>query len=392
MTARFPAPLSPRALLDRLVAFPTVSRDTNLPLIDWVAAYLAEQGIDSWKVPAPCGQKAHLYAHVGPMVPGGVVLSGHSDVVPVDGQDWSTDPWVVTEKDGRLYGRGTCDMKGFVALAIAAMVKARDLPLQRPLQLALSCDEEVGCMAVVDLITALIGSDLPRAGAVIVGEPSMLRVVTAHKGGIAFRISLRGHEVHSSLQPYGVSAIMEAARLIDWANRFNEGEAAGPIRPLAAPFDPPFGTVNVGMIAGGTAHNITARDCSFAMSFRLVPGQDGAAVEAALRAECARVEAAMRKVHEACAVTVAPLFSMPPLAPETNGTAEALARRLTGDNGAHVVSYGTEGGQFQRAGYSAVICGPGDIAQAHQPDEFLSVAQFEAGEAMLDRLLGELCG
>lgn len=391
MNAPFPAPLSPRAILERLVAFPTVSRDTNLPLIDWVASYLAEQGIQSWKVPAPCGTKGHLYAHVGPMVAGGVVLSGHSDVVPVDGQDWSTDPWVVTERDGRLYGRGTCDMKGFVALAIAALVKARDLPLARPLQLALSCDEEVGCMAVVDLITALSGASLPRAEAVIVGEPSMLKVVTAHKGGIAFRITLRGHEVHSSLQPYGVSAIMEGARIIEWANRFNASEAANPIRPLAAPFDPPFGTVNVGMISGGTAHNITARDCSFAMSFRLVPGQSGAEVEEMLRAECARVEAGMRAVHPDCAVTVAPLFSMPPLAPETQGAAEALVRRLTGDNGVHVVSYGTEGGQFQRAGYSAVICGPGDIAQAHQPNEYLTLEQFHAGEALLSRLLAELC-
>lgn len=376
--------------LERLVAFPTVSRDSNLPLIDWVHAYLTAQGIRCWRVPAPCGQKAHLYAHVGPWITGGVVLSGHSDVVPVDGQDWSSDPWTVTERDGRLYGRGTCDMKGFVALAIAAMVKARDLPLARPLQLAISCDEEVGCMAVVDLITAMTGGDLPRAEAVIVGEPSMLKVVTAHKGGIAFEVALRGHEVHSSLQPYGVSAVMEGARIIEWANRLNAAEAAAPVRPLAAPFDPPHCTVNVGRIEGGTAHNITARDCRFLMSFRLVPGQSGAEEAAALRAECARVEAGMRAVHPDCAVTLSPMFEMPPLAPETDGAAEALARKLTGDNGQHVVSYGTEGGQFQRAGYSAVICGPGDIAQAHQPDEYLTLEQFHAGEAMLDRLLSAL--
>jgi acetylornithine deacetylase len=385
-----PVTLSARDILDRLVAFPSVSRDTNLPLIDWVQAYLESHGIACWRVPAPCKTKAHLYAHAGPWVPGGVVLSGHSDVVPVDGQDWSTDPWCVTERDGKLYGRGTCDMKGFVALAIAALVQAQGRALARPVQLALSYDEEVGCMAVADLVDAMVGGDLPRAGAVIVGEPSMMQVVTGHKGGIGFWVDMRGFEVHSSLQPYGVSAIMEGARIIDWLNCFNAREAARVPGPLAAPFDPPFSTVNVGMISGGTAHNITARDCRFAVGFRVTPGDDVGAIEAEFRAECARVAADMRKVHPDAGVTITPLFGVPPLQPETEGAAEALARRLTGDNGSHVVSYGTEGGQFQVRGYSAVVCGPGDIAQAHQPDEFLSVAQFQAGAAFLDRLLAEL--
>jgi acetylornithine deacetylase len=383
-----PAVLSPRAILDRLVAFPTVSRDTNLPLIDWVEGYLASHGIASGRVPSPCGTKSHLFAQVGPAVPGGVVLSGHSDVVPVDGQDWTLDPWVVTERDGRLYGRGACDMKGFVAQSIAALVRARSRPLARPVQLALSYDEEVGCMAVADLVRVMAGT-LPRASAVIVGEPTSMQVVTGHKGGMGFRVKIRGFEVHSSLQPYGVSAIHEGARLIQWANDCNAAGAAATSGPLAAPFDPPWTTIHVGMIKGGTAHNITARDCEFVVSFRSVPGDDDWA--ARFGAEVARIEAGMKAIRPEAGIEVTRVFDVPPLRPEGNGPAEALSRRLTGDNGTHVVSYGTEGGQFQVQGYSAVICGPGDIAQAHQPDEWIALSEFHACEAFLDRVLDELC-
>jgi len=387
-----PETLSPRAILDRLVAFPTVSRDTNLPLIDWVEGYLASHGIASGRVPSPCGEKAHLFAHAGPQVDGGVILSGHSDVVPVDGQDWTTDPWTVTEKDGRLYGRGTCDMKGFVAQAIAALVAASGRPLKRPVQLALSYDEEVGCMAVADLVRVMAGT-LPRAAAVIVGEPSNMQVVTGHKGGIAYRVQVRGFEVHSSLQPYGVSAIHEGARLIHWANQMNEANAADPPPGMAALFDPPYSTLHVGMISGGTAHNITAADCDFVLGVRAVPGDTGWGER--MLAEAARIEAAMQVVRPEAGITMTPFFGVPPLTPEDpaqgGGAAEALCRRLTGDNGTHVVSYGTEGGQFQvLGGYSAVVCGPGDIAQAHQPDEFLELSEFAACEAFLSRLLDDL--
>lgn len=380
--------LPPRAILEKLVAFPTVSRDTNLPLIEWVEAYLAGHGIASTRVPSDCGTKAHLYAHVGPQVAGGVALSGHSDVVPVDGQDWSTDPWVLTERDGKLYGRGSCDMKGFVALAIAGMVKAKARDLKRPLQLALSYDEEVGCMAVASLVEAMV-EGLPQAQSVIVGEPSMMKVVTGHKGGLGFAIEVTGFEVHSSLQPYGVSAIMEGARLIQWANERNAENAAATPSELAAPFDPPFTTVHVGMITGGTAHNITARKCNFVLSFRQVPGDmewDGR-----FRAQVAEVEAGMKAIRPEAGIALTAVFDVPALKPEVDGPAEALARRMTGDNALNVVSYGTEGGQFQVRGYSAVVCGPGDIAQAHQPDEFITLEQFAAGEAFVDRVVDELC-
>jgi acetylornithine deacetylase len=380
--------LTPRQILERLVAFPTVSRDTNLPLIDWVDGYLAAHGVTATRVWHPDRTKAGLYTQVG-CGPGAVVLSGHTDVVPVDGQAWTTDPWVVTERDGRLYGRGCVDMKGFVALAIWAMVLAAREGVQRPLQLALSYDEEIGCTGG-DALIAAMRAGLPPASAVIVGEPSMMGVVTGHKGAAAVVVRFRGHEVHSSLLPQGVSAVMEAGRFLAWANETNAALQSVSPGPVAALFDPPFTTLHAGMIEGGTAQNITARDCAVTFEVRVVPGETVAAWLARIAAACDGIAAGMRAVHPAAGVTVEPLFAVPPLVPEDGGAAEALARRLTGDNAVRTVSYGTEGGQFQAQGYSAVVCGPGDIAQAHQPDEFITVAQFEAGQAFMERLLAAL--
>lgn len=384
-----PKPLSPREILDRLVAFPSVSRDSNLPLIDWVEAYLDSFGIPAHRVWNADRTKAALYAHAGPDIAGGVVLSGHSDVVPVDGQAWTSDPWTVTERDGRLYGRGTCDMKGFVALAIAALPLALEKGVKRPLQLALSYDEELGCTGAPPMI-AEMARGLPRAVAVIVGEPSRMGVVTGHKGGTGFKVHVKGYEVHSSLIHTGVSAVMASAPVIDWANRMNAANAAARATPIAALFNPPYTTLHVGMIEGGTAHNITAGDCRFVFEFRVVPGEDIEDWVGRFQAEVAKVEAGMKAIRAETGIALDRYFSIPPLRPEENGAAEALARRLTGDNATRVVSYGTEAGQFQAEGYSAVVCGPGDIAQAHQADEYLDVSEFEAGWAFMQRLVGEL--
>ena len=384
-----PARLSPRQILDHLVAFPSVSRDSNLPLIDWVEDYLESHGVTAHRVWNEDRTKASLFAHIGPEVEGGVILSGHTDVVPVDGQAWSSDPWTVTERDGRLYGRGTCDMKGFVALALAAVPLALDAGLRRPLQLALSHDEEVGCTGAPAMIAEMARS-LPRAAAVIVGEPSRFSVVTGHKGGTGFKVHVKGFEVHSSLIHTGVSAIMAAAPLIDFANRVNAANAAKPPAALAQMFDPPWTTLHVGMIQGGTAHNITAADCRFSCEIRVVPGEDIEDWVAALEGQVAQATAVMQAIRPETGITMERFFSVPPLRPETDGAAEALARRLTGDNGTHVVSYGTEAGQFQAEGYSAVVCGPGDIAQAHQPDEYLEVSEFHAGWSFMQRLVASL--
>ncbi|SFR54820.1 acetylornithine deacetylase [Litoreibacter janthinus] len=378
-----------RAILDKLVSFQTVSHVSNLDLVDWVENYLKGHGVTSTRVYNEEGNKASLYANVGPEVEGGVILSGHTDVVPVEGQAWDTDPFTVVEKDGKLFGRGTCDMKGFDALALAAVPLALKRGLKRPLQIALSYDEEVGCLGAPPMI-AEMRKHMPAASAVVVGEPSMMKAVSGHKGGYGWWIHVHGFEVHSSLLHTGVNAIMYGVKLIEWANTVNDANMAATPSPLAAEFDPPFTTVHTGKIWGGTAHNITAKDCEFGVDFRLVPGDDIETYRNALFERVAEVEAAMQAVVPETRIEITQRFHVPPLQPEPEGEAERLVRQLTGDNASHVVSYGTEAGQFQEKDYSAIICGPGDIAQAHQPNEFLEVAQFEAGQAFMEKLVDHL--
>ena len=383
--------LTARAIMEKLVSFPTVSDDSNLPLIEWVDDYLTGHGIATHRHYNETNDKAALFAHVGPEVEGGIVLSGHTDVVPVVGQPWGTDPFEVVEKDGKFFGRGVCDMKGFDALAIWAMVEAHYAGVKRPLQIALSYDEEIGCTGAAPLIAAMEGK-IPKASAVIVGEPSMMQAVTGHKGGTGFAVHMRGFEVHSSLMHTGVNAIMEGARLIEWANEMNAENRAKMPSEIDVLFEPPWTTVHVGKIEGGTAHNITALDCHFVLSFRVVPGESVAAWNQRLRDKVAEIEAGMQAVRPEARIELEEVFDVPGLVPEAEGEAEQIVRRLTGDNATRVVSYGTEAGHFQNGGYSAVICGPGNIEQAHQPNEFLSVEQFEAGQGFMRRLLDMLRG
>ncbi|QPH54400.1 acetylornithine deacetylase [Pontivivens ytuae] len=384
MTQRYSA----RDMLERLVSFPTVSRDTNLPLIDFVEEYLADLGIASVRTPDETGQKASLHAIVGPEVEGGVILSGHTDVVPIDGQDWSSDPFTLTERDGKLYGRGTCDMKGWLALSLAAVPRMLESDLKRPAILAFSYDEEVGCLGAPPMI-ARIASELPQAAACIVGEPSMMKIVDGHKGIAGLQVDVRGFEVHSSLVHTGVSAIMTAARLITWLHEQMARNAATAL-PENAAYEPPFTTLHSGMISGGTAHNITAKDCRFSVDIRAVPNEPVADWVARFRAEAATVEAEIQAIRPEAKITVTERTTAPGLVPEEDGAAEALVRRLTGENATGKVAYATEGGQFQDGGFSTVICGPGSIEQAHQPDEYLSVEQLAAGEAFMEKLVAEL--
>ena len=378
--------LDPLALMAKLISFPTVSRDSNLPLVDWVESYLDSHGIPAHRVYDETGEKAALFAHVGPDVEGGIVLSGHTDVVPVDGQAWDTDPWTVIEKDGKYFGRGTCDMKGFDALSIWALVEAHHRGVTRPLQLALSYDEEVGCLGAPPMIDRMVET-LPKASAVIVGEPSMMNAVTAHKGGLGLNTRIKGYEVHSSLMHTGVSAIMYGARLIEWANQTNAASAAAEPSPVAAMFEPTFTTVHIGTIEGGTADNITAKDCRFSVDMRVLPDESPERWREIYMEQVAGVVADMKAVHPDTDIEVDTTFWVPGLRPEEDGEAERIVRQITGDNGEHVVSYGTEAGQFQERDYSVVICGPGSIEQAHQPNEFIEVAQFKAGAAFLERML-----
>lgn len=384
-----------REMLDRLVAFPTVSRDTNLPLVDFIRDYLAAFGIESAIVPNAEGTKANIYAQIGPSVPGGVILSGHTDVVPVDGQEWTSDPFSLTERGGRLFGRGSCDMKGFDAVVLSMVPEMVKADLKRPIQIALSYDEELGLIGAPSMI-AEMRKTLPAASAVIVGEPTMMKVVTRHKGGLGLTTRVRGYPVHSSLIHTGVSAIMEAAKLVNWhtermAENRRAAEAAGPDGPGAG-FNPPYTTLHVGLMEGGTANNITAKDCWFNSEMRCLPSEDRDEWLARYKAAVAEVEAGMQAIRPETGVDLTVRMNVPGCRQEEPGEAhaEALARTLTGDNGDHAVSYGTEAGHFQSAGYSVCICGPGSIEQAHQPDEYIDASQLAAGEAFIRGLIERL--
>ena len=378
---------TPEEMLAKLVSFPTVSRESNVDLMDFVADYLAGHGVEAHRTWSADGQKCNIYACVGPQEEGGVVLSGHVDVVPVDGQEWTTDPFTLTRKGDRLYGRGSCDMKGFDALALCAVPKALAAGVKRPLQLALTYDEETGMAGAYQLVPEM-AKHMPSASAVIVGEPSQMQVVTGHKGGLMMQTNVRGYEVHSSLVHTGVSAVMTAARLIGWleAQMAANKEAADP----NSLFVPPYTTLHVGMIEGGTARNIVAKDCWFSTDVRVIPGENSKDWRERYLAEVARVEAEIQQIHPDAKITVDVRGDIPGCRPNLATEAEALCRALTGDNAEHVVSYGTEGGIFQDGGYSACICGPGNIEQAHQPDEFIEISQLNAGEAFMDKLVARL--
>lgn len=384
-----PTRYTAKEMLEKLVAFPSVSSESNLPIIDFIESYLGEHGVQSWRVYDETGLKSNLYAQIGPNVEGGVVLSGHTDIVPVVGQAWDTDPFVLTEVDGKLFGRGSCDMKGFIATGLALVPEMVDADLKYPIQFAFSYDEEVGCIGAPFMISEMI-EKLPKAKAVIVGEPSMMQVVTGHKGAIGFITKVHGFEIHSSLMHNGVSAVMTAARLIEWLRKqFVDGMNATP-NDVDALFEPPFTTFHVGVINGGTASNITAKYCEFTTDIRCPPSQDPMDWFNRYMDFVAKVEAEIQAIRPEASIEVISRDVNPALKPETDGLAESFVRQVTGDNGTHVVSYGTEAGQFQREGYSVVVCGPGNIEQAHQPNEFISVNQLEAGVAFIRNIIEKL--
>jgi len=379
--------LTPKALeiLQTLVGFDTTSRASNLALVEWVETYLDGLGVPHRRVPNADGSKSNLVATLGPATAGGVVLSGHTDVVPVDGQPWTTDPWTLTERDGRLYGRGAADMKGFLALALAAAPELASNGTRRPVHLAFSYDEEIGCLGAPDMIE-VIRAELPSPALVVVGEPTDMVAVNGHKGIATFTVTVIGREAHSSQTQAGVSAIMEAIPLL--ASLKALGERLERESDPASPFTPKGATLTVGVIHGGTAGNILARECRFLFDLRWPPGIDPMQVLASFAAEVEALDAALKaRAPEAGAHLVRRSFT-PPLSPEPDGAAEAFARRLTGDNGPpRAVAFAAEAGQFQQAGFSTVICGPGSIAQAHQPDEYIERSQMERGAAFMRRLI-----
>ncbi len=373
-----------RDILATLVAFDTTSRGSNLDLIAWVEEYLDGIGVPHRRVPNADGTKSNLLATIGPAVEGGVVLSGHTDVVPVDGQPWSTDPFTLTQKGERLFGRGTCDMKGFIALALAAAPELAAASLSRPVHLAFSYDEEIGCLGAPQMIE-VIRRELPAPAVVVVGEPTSMEAVNGHKGIATFHVAVTGREVHSSQPHLGVSAVMEAVRLMSSLNTLSERLLAE--ADPASPFTPKGPTLTIGLVQGGTAHNILARECSFVFDLRAPGPLTPAEIIAPFLAEAAAMNRALKARAPEAGVVVEQRTDVPPFVPEPNGIAEAFARRMAGDNGPpRVVAYAAEAGQFQAAGFSTVICGPGSIGQAHQADEFVSLQQL----ALCERFLAAL--
>jgi acetylornithine deacetylase len=373
-------------LLSKLVAFDTESSKSNLPLIGAVADYCRQFGIETVIAPNAEGTKAALFVTIGPPRDGGVVLSGHTDCVPVTGQSWSSDPFSLTERDGRLYGRGSCDMKAFDALALAMIPEFLDAGLRRPIHILLSYDEEVTCLGPMDII-ARFGRDLPTPGAVIVGEPTLMRVADAQKSVCTYRTTVHGVEAHSAKPQLGANAIPTACELVAALSRINAGfEVSG---DQDARFDPPHATVHVGMIEGGTARNILAKRCGLLWEYRGLPEMDLRVAyrqfEEAVREALPRLNRYTDKGRIETVIEV----EVPGLRPDPGSAAEVLALRLSQSNSTTAVPFATEGGRFQGAGIPTVVCGPGSIDQAHQPDEFIALTEIDAGLAFMRRLLAE---
>jgi len=376
-----------RDILAKLVSFDTTSRHSNLPLIEWVEAYLTDHTVPHFRIDYAEG-KTNLFATIGPDVAGGIVLSGHTDVVPVDGQDWGSPPFELSERDGKLFARGTADMKGFLAACLALVPHFKSLDLKAPIHLALSCDEEVGCKGVRPLI-AHMKDHLPKTRAIFVGEPTGMKVVNGHKSAATFHTEVVGLEAHSSLTHRGVNAIMVMGDVLGEISALRRDLIA--VGDKSGRYDPPYSTVHVGTITGGTARNIIPKRCTIAWETRLLPDADRSFVPDRMEALRLKLEPEMKAVSQDCGLTTSITNDVPGLLPEPQGDAELMALQATGGNATHAVSYCTEAGLFQQLGVPAVICGPGYIEQAHKPDEFVEITQMSLCETYLKRLASACC-
>jgi acetylornithine deacetylase len=368
--------LDVRQMLDRLIGFDTTSRNSNLALIEFVRDYLDRLGVAADLVFDASGTKANLFASIGPAEGSGIVLSGHTDVVPVDGQDWSSDPFRCVARDDRLYGRGAADMKGFIATALALVPEMRSLPLAAPVHLALSYDEEVGCKGVPGLLDHLAGRlPAPPLGCVV-GEPTGMRVANGHKGKAGYVCSVTGLASHAALNHLGVNAIEVAAEIVAELRRLNDECRA--VGPFAAGFEPPHCTISTGVIAGGSALNIVPHHCRFEFEYRPLPGQDPDALFARIRDWAERtLLPSMRARSPATGIEWHQLMSYPALGGTGGAAIEEVCCRLSGTEAPMKLAFGTEAGHFAARGIPTVVCGPGDIRVAHKPDEYVELAQLE---------------
>lgn len=377
--------LSSADILAKLVAFDTTSRNSNLELIAWIEAFLDDHGVGSERVYDATGTKANLYATIGPADRSGYILSGHTDTVPVDGQDWASDPFVLTQKNDRLYGRGTADMKGFLACCLARVPSMVQAHLETPIHLAFSYDEEVGCIGVRGLIAQLEQQSVQPLGC-IVGEPTSMAVVLAHKAKRSFRATFTGKPVHSSRAPDGVNAITYATRLVGFVNDLAEELEAGARDDL---FDVPHSTAHVGVLHGGTALNIVPETAVMDFEVRVLPDQDADELARRIETFVGQLDQQMRARDPRCGARLDLLAAFPGLETGPDADIASLAKNLARQNEHLKVAYGTEAGLFAQVGIASVIVGPGSIAQAHAQDEFITLDQLARCEAMLDRLAAQ---
>ena len=379
---------SSRALLAELIGFDTVSRESNLDMIEFVRQYLAELGVESELFYNAERTKANLFATIGPRERGGIVLSGHTDVVPVEGQAWAVEAFRLTERDGRLYGRGTADMKGFIASVLAAVPTFLECKLTLPVHLAFSYDEEVGCLGVRPMLAEL-QRRTPKPALCLIGEPTELKPVLGHKGKLAMRCHVKGAPCHSAYAPYGVNAIQYAARMI---GRLEEiGEQLAQPEHHDERFDPPFSTVQTGVIKGGRALNIVPAECEFDFEVRALPGFNAHQVADELQTYAeGELLPKMRAVKSDADIRFHSLSAYPGLATSPDSEAARLLALISGSNEFGTVAFGTEGGLFDEAGIPTVVCGPGSMDQGHKPDEFITSEQLSACDAMLTRLADHL--
>lgn len=377
-----------RSILGDLVAFPTVSSESNLELAGYIAERLTDAGARVEMIHNDTYTKANVFATLGPDEDGGIVLSGHTDVVPVEDQDWTSDPFAIREADGRLYGRGTCDMKGFIAAALASAGEYDPDRLRRPLHFAFTYDEETGCFGARALIEHLRAQGR-RPALAVVGEPTGMKIIEGHKGCYEYTTSFTGLEGHGSDPDLGVNAVeyavRYAARLMDLHDELRSNA------PAQSPFDPPWTTVNIGRLAGGVAHNVIANQAELDWEMRPVRAADADHVKATLREYVDTILLpAMRRVSPEAGIETTVIGEVDGLVPMPTNEARALVAELTGSNATGVVPFGTEAGLFQAIGMSVVVCGPGSIEQAHKADEFLALDQLAACIDMLTRLRTKL--
>ncbi len=369
-------------ILAKLVSFDTTSVKSNLACADYVRDYLASHGVAARVLPADDGIHANLFATIGPEVDGGIGLSGHMDVVPVTGQLWDTDPFTLIERDGRLYGRGACDMKGYLACVMAMVPEFKKRKFKVPLHVVFSYDEEVGCTGVKPMI-AEFGTTLPKPRLILVGEPTNMSVVDAHKGGYRFRTQVTGKDAHSSKPQLGVSAVSIAGELISELGRIEQRLKT---EKTSARFDPPYNSLTVSIIEGGLAQNVIPPTCTFYWSMRVLPGFDALAIMHELDAFAAKLLPGMRAVWPDCNIVTENIGFLPPFSSDGDAEATSLALKLMGQNETFAVPYGTEATHFQAAGCSSVVCGPGNIAQAHQPNEYVEIVELDKCIGYLGRV------